>query len=119
MTTAAWAVQSHAAIRGTRRHPAVQALPFLASDALAVFLAGAVAVLVRYWLGGQFELSMYLRMSVVTGFFVLAYAALGLYPAVILHPVAELQGIVRGTTLTVLLLGTLTFFQRDAEAYSR
>lgn len=119
MTTAAWAVESNTAIGGRRRHPAVQALPFVASDAIAVFAACAAAVLARYWLGGRFELSFYLRMSVVTGFFVLAYAALGLYPAVILHPVTELQGIVRGTTFTVLLLGTLTFFQRDAEAYSR
>lgn len=118
MTTAAWAIPS-AAVRRRRRTAALQAAPFIASDAAAVFLAAAAAVLARYWLGGRFELEFYLRMSVVVGFFVLAYAVLGLYRTVALHPVTELQGIFRGTTLTVLLLGTLTFFQRDAEAYSR
>ena len=99
--------------------PVIQSLPFLASDALAIFLTSATVVLTRYYFGGEFELSFYFRMSVVTLFFLAAYTVLGLYPAVMLHPTVELQRIFRGTTLTILLLGTLTFFQRDAEAYSR
>ena len=121
MTTAASAAApTREAVQARRPTPAaLHILPFVLADALAVFVAAAFVVLVRYWLGGQFELAFYLRMSVVTALFVLSYAVLGLYPAVALHPVAELQSIFRGTTLTVLLLGTLTFFQRDAEAYSR
>jgi Undecaprenyl-phosphate galactose phosphotransferase WbaP len=118
MTTAAWVVPS-AAVRRRRRTAALQIAPFIASDAFAVFVAAAAVVLARYWMGGQFELALYFRMSVVVAFFLLAYAVLGLYRTVALHPVTEIQGIFRGTTLTVLLLGTLTFFQRDAEVYSR
>ena len=91
----------------------------VAVDLIAVALGGTISVLGRYFLGGAFELTFYLRMSVVVLLFIAVYAVLGLYPAVILHPVVELQGIFRGTTLTILLLGTLTFFQRDAEEYSR
>lgn len=119
MTTAACVLDLSRAIPRARRPFVSQILPFIATDFLAVFLAAAVTVLVRYALGGAFELSFYLRMSGVTVLFILAYAILGLYPAVVLHPVVELQGIFRGTTLTILLLGTLTFFVRDATAYSR
>lgn len=118
MTTAAWVVPA-AAERRRRSMAALQIAPFIAADAIAVFCAAAAVVLARYWLGGQFELAFYLRMSVVVAFFVLAFAMLGLYRTVALHPVAEIRGIFHGATLTVLFLGTLTFFQRDAEAYSR
>lgn len=119
MTTATQVALAKNAVPVRQEFGWLQLIPFIASDAVAVFFAAAAAVLVRYAFGGEFELSSYLRMSVVTGFFVLAYAMLGLYPAVMLHPAVELQGIFRGTTLTILLLGTLTFFQRDAEEYSR
>ena len=116
MTAAALAGQP---IVRTRRPFASQIAPFLLADAVSVFTAAASVVLVRYWLGGAFELAFYFRMSGLVFVFLIAYAIFGLYPTVALHPVAELQGVFRGTTLTVLLLGTLTFFQRDAEAYSR
>jgi Undecaprenyl-phosphate galactose phosphotransferase WbaP len=119
MTTAACVVDLSRAVPRARRPFAFHILPFVAADAVAVYLAAAVTVLARYALGGEFELSFYLRMSGVTALFLVAYAILGLYPNVVLHPVVELQGIFRGTTLTILLLGTMTFFVRDAEAYSR
>lgn len=119
MTSAAWAIDSTRINARARPAPALQMAPFIVADTVSVFLAAATAVLVRHYLGGVFELSFYLRASGATALFIVAYAILGLYPAIGLHPVAELQGIFRGTTLTILLLGTLTFFERDAEAYSR
>jgi Undecaprenyl-phosphate galactose phosphotransferase WbaP len=116
MTTAAWALQT---FPRTRRSSAIHVAALLATDALAIFLAGATAVLTRWALGAQFDLLFYFRMSAVVGIFLLTYATVGLYPAIVVHPVTELQGIVRATTLTVLLLATLSFFQRDVEAYSR
>src|SRR5689334_11346934 len=116
MTTAAVALPS---FQRTRRTFAFNLAPLVAIDGIAVFLGGAVAVLTRYAVGGRFDLLFYLRMSGVTGIFLLAYAIMGLYPAIVIHPVIELQTIFRATTLTVLLLATLSFFQRDVEAYSR
>lgn len=116
MTTAAWALQ---AFPRTRRSCAVHVAALLATDALAIFLAGAAAVLIRLAIGGHLDLLFYLRMSAVTGIFLLIYATVGLYPAIVVHPVTELQNIVRATTLTILLLATLSFFSRDVEAYSR
>ena len=119
MTTAACPARALAPERRTHYPAILHVAPFVCVDALAVFLAAALVVLTRYWMGGHFELAFYLRMSVVTGLFLISYAVIGLYPGLALHPVVELQYISHGTTLTVLLLGTLTFFQRDAEAYSR
>jgi Undecaprenyl-phosphate galactose phosphotransferase WbaP len=116
MTTAAWALQT---FPRARRTCALHVAVLLAADASSIFLAGAVAVLTRWALGGHLDLFFYLRMSAVTGIFLLTYATVGLYPAIVVHPVTELSGIVRATTLTVLLLATMSFFQRDVEAYSR
>ena len=94
-------------------------VPFVATDACAVFTAAAFAVVVRYLLGGTYTLSFYLRTAPVILLFLISYATFGLYSTIALHPVAELQGVFRGTSLAILLLGAITFFQRDAEAYSR
>src|SRR5215472_16019884 len=100
MTTAAWALPT---FPRARRSSAVHVAALLATDALSIFLAGATAVLTRWALGAQFDLLFYFRMSGVVGLFLLTYANVGLYPAIVVHPVTELQGIVRATTLTVLL----------------
>ncbi len=94
-------------------------LPFLLVDSLAMLCAAAVAVLVRYALGGQFEPVFYLRVGLFVFAFIAAFAMVGLYRTVMLHPVMEIRGIFIGTTFTVLLIGTLTFFERNAGAYSR
>jgi Undecaprenyl-phosphate galactose phosphotransferase WbaP len=116
MTTAAWALQAYPR---ARRTCALHVAALLATDACAIFLACALAVVSRWAIDGQIDLLFYLRMSVVIGIFLFTYAAFGLYPAIVVHPVTELAGIFRATTLTVLLLATLSFFHRDVEAYSR
>ena len=115
-TTATWPSRPLPRAGGT---VPLRSIALIATDAVAVFLAGAAAVLGRYAFGGHFDPWFYLRISGVTGAFVAAYGAAGLYPAVIVHPVAELQSVFRATTLTVLVLVTLSFFARDVEAYSR
>lgn len=116
ITTAAWPQRTLPRVRGS---VPLRSFALIATDAAAVFLAGAVAVMARYAFGGHFDPWFYLRISGVTGAFVAAYGTAGLYPAVIVHPVAELQGVFRATTLTVLVLVALSFFARDVEAYSR
>ena len=106
---------------GRRTHAAALAgsLPFLFADAVAIVSCSAIAVLLRYFLGGQFTLSFYLGLGFVTLLFLLVYALLGLYPGIGLHPVTELRKVFHGTTISFLVVATATFFMRDAEAYSR
>jgi len=115
MTTAAWALRT---FPPPRRTFPLRLVSLLVADAMAVFLAGAAAVLARYAFGGHFDPRLYLHISGATAAFLVAYAAAGLYPAVIVHPVAELERIFRATTLTVLGLATVSFFAREVEAYS-
>ena len=116
MTTAAWALRT---TPRPRRTIPLRLASLLAVDTIAVFLAGTVAVLARYALGGRFDPRLYVHISGAAAVFLAAYAAAGLYPAIIVHPVAELESIFRASTLTVLGLAALSFFARDAEAYSR
>lgn len=119
MSTVAWTVESLHSLPLRRPGFGPNILPIVAADAIAILAAGTLSVLARYYLGGAFELSMYLRLSGLVVVYLLSFALNGLYPPVVLHPVAEFQSICRANTLSVLLLGTATFFQRDAEAYSR
>lgn len=94
-------------------------LPFLVVDYAAVFLASLVAVLMRAQWGAGVELGFYLKLSLFISVFLVTFGLLGLYPGLGLHPVSELQRVARGCSLSFLLIGTSTFFMRDAEAYSR
>ena len=76
MTTVALRSVSGSAISRPRPGRAAQIVPLLVSDVIAVFLAGTIAVLTRYYLGGVFELALYFRMSSVIGVFIAAYAAI-------------------------------------------
>jgi Undecaprenyl-phosphate galactose phosphotransferase WbaP len=94
-------------------------LPFVATDFAAVFLASITAVLVRAQWGPGVDLTFYLKLSLFIAVFLVTFGLLGLYPGLGLHPVSELQRVARGCSLSFLLIGTSTFFMRDAEAYSR
>ena len=94
-------------------------LPFLAADSAAVFLASFVAVVIRAQWGAGVDLSFYLKLSLFIAVFLVTFGLLGLYPGLGLHPVSELQRVAQGCSLSFLLIGTSTFFIRDAEAYSR
>ncbi len=63
--------------------------------------------------------SLYFRMFPFAGFFLVAYAAVGLYPAIAVHPVEELRRIVTATSTVFPLLGMMLFLSRLAENYSR
>lgn len=88
-------------------------------DLLAILVAGLSAYLIRLAFGGQLEASFYLRLVPLIGIFIATYGAASLYPGILLNPVVEIQGIVKSTTISYLFLAAATFFQRDAEAYSR
>jgi len=103
------------AVRGSL----VVAAGFMTVDLCALAVACFGAVLVRYAIRGDYEISFYLSMAPVLLLFLAAYSLSGLYPGVALSPVLELELLCKSTTATFLLLIAVTFFLRDVEAYSR
>jgi Undecaprenyl-phosphate galactose phosphotransferase WbaP len=99
--------------------------PGLAASLLGLGDLGAVSfalfgsVLVRHWAGGNFELSLYLRVFPVLGIFMMAYALFGLYPGVTCNPVAEIRRATGATTAVFLTLAVLTLLFRVVDVYSR
>lgn len=101
----------------TRSLPMIGAL--LASDGVALVVAGAVSVYLRLAFNGQYEPFLYWQLWPILGLFLLAYATAGLYPAVGISPVDELRRICLSTTFTYLVLGAGLFLFREGETYSR
>jgi Undecaprenyl-phosphate galactose phosphotransferase WbaP len=107
------------AVPETRQRPCSTGAVMAVSDLVAIAGTIALAVIVRQLFRGQFDLSVYWRLWPLLGLFPAAYALFGLYPGVVLSPVAELRTTSYATTLVFLALGALTFLVRDAKAYSR
>lgn len=95
------------------------ALLFLLSDALVLVLVAAVTVHIRYELEGQFTYGQYFGLWPLLFLFLLTYAAMGLYPGVLLSPPEELKKSFWGTSLVYLALAVGTFLGREGETYSR
>lgn len=105
-------------IKSAVRNWGMLALVMLA-DVIAIALAVFVSVKVRHVFGGDFHPSLYWNLWSFLGLFVLAYAALGLYPGILISGPEELKRTCWGTSLVFLGLGAFTFFSREAHLYSR
>lgn len=88
-------------------------------DIGAILSATTLAVLLRYWIGGSYDLGFYLKLIPMALLHPLSLGMAGMYPARGLNPVAELRGLSQAATFTFLCLAAATFFQRDAVSYSR
>jgi len=89
------------------------------ADLLALGTAGLVSVWVQVLLNGQFEPMPYWQLLPLSGLFVVAYAAAGLYPGVAVSPVDELRRVSISTSLVYFVLGSTVFLQQENELYSR
>jgi Undecaprenyl-phosphate galactose phosphotransferase WbaP len=103
----------------TRQRPCFTGSLMAASDLVAIAATIALTVMVRQIFRGNFDLGVYWRLWPLLGLFPAAYALFGLYPGVVLSPVAELRTSSYATTLVFLVLGALTFLLRNPSAYSR
>ncbi|NJO78912.1 MAG: undecaprenyl-phosphate galactose phosphotransferase WbaP [Cyanobacteria bacterium RM1_2_2] len=91
----------------------------IASDLLALVLAGVISVYTRLVLEGQFHPTLYWQLYPVIGLFIAAYMLVGLYPGVGISPVDEMRWICLTTTLMYLALTAMVFMRREGEIYSR
>ncbi|QOY86042.1 undecaprenyl-phosphate galactose phosphotransferase WbaP [Paludibaculum fermentans] len=88
-------------------------------DIAAILSAASLAILLRYWIAGPYDLGFYLKLIPMALLHPLSLGMAGMYPARGLNPVAELRGLCQAATFTFLCLAAATFFQRDAVSYSR
>ena len=91
----------------------------VASDLLALTLAGSVSVLAWYIVERKLEPGFYLTVCPLLGVFLIAYAAAGLYPGIALNPVEELRRLTVSTSVVYASLAAITFLSREGELYSR
>lgn len=92
----------------------------LSADLFSLSLAGITAILIRATIGGRFEpLDFYLRMLPLFVIFVGIYTWRGLYPAVGMSPVEEIQRLSVSTSVVFLLATGYTFWIHGAESFSR
>lgn len=95
------------------------ALSFVLTDAAAFLAAFGLACVLRTAAGGEIGRRMIFAIPVATVLFVLISWALRLYPGVCLSSIVELHHVVKGTTITFLVLLTASFFERTDVSYSR
>lgn len=88
------------------------------SDYIAVVLTSLFCVLVRYALGGAFELISYFKLWPLTLCFPLSYAATQSYKFLMPPPI-EFKRCTIGTVFMFLFLAAITFWSRSADTYSR
>lgn len=91
----------------------------LATDIAALSVAYWFAVLLRYLISPGYELGFYLRLYPIILLFVVAFAIQDLYPGFLIHPAEEMRRVCYSVSFVFLLIGSATFLNRDAEAYSR
>jgi Undecaprenyl-phosphate galactose phosphotransferase WbaP len=115
----ATALVIHGTVTQIRKRPCFTGTVMAASDLAAIAGTIALAVMVRQIFRGNFDLGVYWRLWPLLGLFPAAYALFGLYPGVVLSPVAELRTTSYSTTLVFLVLGALTFLLRNPGIYSR
>lgn len=101
----------------TRSFPTLAIM--LTSDLVALGTAGLISTYVRLFFDGQLLPSLYWQLLPLAVLFVVAYAAVGLYPGVAISPVDELRWISISTSLVYFVLGSTVFLRQDGEVYSR
>jgi Undecaprenyl-phosphate galactose phosphotransferase WbaP len=102
-----------------RLRPSIMVGTLLIADAVALSAAFLAAVYGRWWLGGQYEPWLYLRLWPLVPLFLIAFACFRLYPSAPLSRPEELRRLCVVTTLLCLGLATVTFFTREGFTYSR
>jgi Undecaprenyl-phosphate galactose phosphotransferase WbaP len=99
--------------------PNLTTTALLLVDLLAIVGAGLLAVLVRAWANGVIDFDVYARLWAAPGLFIIAYATLGLYPAVAMGSAEELRRLTLSSTGVYLTLAASVFLAKEGEAFSR
>ena len=89
------------------------------SDSISLFLSGFIALHLWTFVRSDLNPSLYQSLIPLILFFIIVYSLGGLYPAVGINPYDELRRLTISTTAVFLALGTMSFWIRNVEMYSR
>lgn len=89
------------------------------ADLFALLLVWFASVGLRHVFGGDFDFSRYWHLAPCLALFPIAYAAIGLYPGILLSPPEELKKITQGTSVIFLVLAGAVFLSKQGDLYSR
>ena len=89
------------------------------TDFLFLLAAGSLAVYIWSFVRWELHPPFYVRLIPLLFVFIVIYGYAKLYPAIGIGPVEELRRLTLSTTFVFLSLGTLSFWVRNAEFYSR
>lgn len=105
---------------GDRRlaRPLLSSIVIVGCDLATLTFVITTAVLLRYLNHGH-EMAAYLRLWPLLGLFLVAFASYGLYPGIVITPVAELRKATEASTLVFLVLAAGAFVMRHTMTYSR
>lgn len=91
----------------------------MASDICALLASFFLAYLARLVTGGSLVLDHYIGLLPFFALFICLYAAMGLYPGVVLPPQDELKRLSIGTTTGFLFVSSFFFVAQQGIVYSR
>lgn len=89
------------------------------SDAVALALVFASAVIWRHTLSPAYLLAYGFRLTPCALMLLVAFWVEGLYPGVLLHPAEEMRRIFFSASVVFLVVSTTSFLLRNVESYSR
>lgn len=91
----------------------------MVGDALALCSAAGLAMWLRYFFNGYVDLNLYLQSLPLLFIFFAFFAAMGLYPGILLSPPDELKRLSQAVTLGFLFTIVGTFLSKQGHLYSR
>jgi Undecaprenyl-phosphate galactose phosphotransferase WbaP len=91
----------------------------VASDLMAILLAGVLAVSLRFVFHGHFQFAEYATLLPALPLFFLVFSVLDLYPGIAANTIEEFRKILHAVTLSYLLIIVSTFFIKVGVHYSR
>ena len=91
----------------------------MGADMICFLLAGLLAIVVRPIFNTPLRFELFQQTLPILIISLISFGFNGLYPAIGISPVEELRKLVSTTTLVVLILTAVSFWTRNAEAFSR
>jgi Undecaprenyl-phosphate galactose phosphotransferase WbaP len=88
-------------------------------DLVGVLVACTAAIVIWSFINPTLQFITYVDILPLPLLFVAAFWVVGLYPAVGISPVEELRRLTLTTTMVFMALGTLSFYVRNVEVWSR
>ena len=118
-TTTAFATLETSRVTGRSFNRSLTHGSIVFADLIAIMAAGAVAVMTRFVFHGKFQPGEYASFLPSVLIFLAVFAFSGLYPGIATSPIDEFRLILKGSTISFLILSETTYLMRAGILSSR